>query len=327
MQRSLELSVDSFPLAEAFVISRGAKTSAVTVTACLRSNGATGRGECVPYARYGETPESVCAAIEKVRGPVEAGCSREDLLTLMPPGAGRNAVDCALWDLDAKMLGVSAIEMAGLHRLSPTVTAYTISAGTPEAMAAAAAAHAAKPILKIKLAGDGDDDRIKAVRAAAPDSELIADANEAWREDQLEVLLAACAEVGVALVEQPLPAGADEALARIKRIVPICADESAHVADDLEPLADRYDAVNIKLDKAGGLTAALAMARRAQSLGLSIMTGSMVGTSLSMAPAMLLAPFSQWVDLDGPLLLARDRVPGLRHEGCILFPPDRELWG
>jgi L-alanine-DL-glutamate epimerase-like enolase superfamily enzyme len=327
MHRSLEFSIDSFPLAEAFVISRGAKTSAVTVTATVTCNGSSGRGECVPYARYGETPESVCSAMETVRGPVESGCSRQDLLTLMPPGAARNALDCALWDLDAKVLGVSAIEMAGLHRLAPTVTAYTISAGTPESMAAAAAAHAAKPILKLKLAGDGDDERLAAVRASAPDSELIADANESWREDQLERLLAACAKAGVALVEQPLPAGADEALARIERIVPICADESAHVAGDLEALTNRYDAVNIKLDKAGGLTAALAMARRAQSLDLAIMTGSMVGTSLSMAPAMLLAPFSQWVDLDGPLLLARDRVPGLRHDGCVLYPPDRELWG
>ncbi|MDP4594608.1 MAG: dipeptide epimerase [Beijerinckiaceae bacterium] len=327
MQRTLDIAIEQFPLAEPFVIARGAKTAADAVRVTLYSNGCAGHGECIPYPRYGETPQSVCAVIEEARNAIEAGCQRLDLLNIMPAGAARNAVDCALWDLDAKQLGIRAAQLAGLHRLPAAVTAYTISAGTPQAMAASAKAHADKPVLKIKLAGDGDEERIAAVCQAAPLSQLIVDANEALREDTVEAMLAACAAAGVTLIEQPMPAGKDQCLADIHHAVAICADESVHGIDDLAALRKRYDAVNIKLDKTGGLTAALAMTARASELGFSIMIGSMVGTSLSMAPAMLLTPFAQWVDLDGPLLLAKDRNPGLRYDGCIIQPPAAELWG
>ncbi|MFT4097995.1 MAG: dipeptide epimerase [Rhodoblastus sp.] len=327
MGRILKIDVERFPIAGTFTISRGAKTEAVVVTATIFDGATTGRGECVPYARYGESIESVSAAIESVRGSLEAGCDRAELQAILPAGAARNALDCALWDFDAKLLGVRAFQMAGLHRLSPATTAYTISVGTPEAMAEAAAKAAARPVLKIKLAGAGDPERIAAVRRAAPDAQLIVDANEAWAEADLESHFAACAAAGVALVEQPLPAGNDSALARVKRPIPVCADESVHDRPGLAALKDRYDAVNIKLDKTGGLTEALALAGEAQRLGFSIFVGCMVGTSLGMAPAMLLTPRAQFVDLDGPLLLARDRTPGLVYEGSLVHPPSADLWG
>ena len=327
MQRSLTVAVETFPIAGVFTISRGAKTEAVVVTATISGGEWSGRGECVPYARYGESVASVSAAIEGARAAIEGGCDRQALQALMPAGAARNALDCALWDLDAKRLGIRAHDMAGLHRIAPATTAYTISVGAPEAMAEAAAREAARPVLKIKLAGEGDPARIAAVRRAAPDSELIVDANEAWSDADLERHLAACAEAGVALVEQPLPAGRDEALARVRRPIPVCADESVHDRAGLSALRDRYDAINIKLDKTGGLTEAMALADEGQRLGFSLFVGCMVGTSLAMAPAMLLTPKAKFVDLDGPLLLARDREPGLRYEGSLVFPPDPALWG
>lgn len=327
MTRSLKIDVERFPIAGTFTISRGAKTEAVVVTATVSAGVVAGRGECVPYARYGESVESVTAAMEGARAAIEAGCDRAALQGLLPAGAARNALDCALWDLDAKRLGVRAFEMAGLHRLAPATTAYTISVGSPEAMAEAAARAAARPVLKIKLAGAGDSARIAAVRAAAPDAELIVDANEAWAEEDLEGHFAACAAAGVALVEQPLPAGRDAALARVKRPIPVCADESVHDRAGLAALKDRYDAVNIKLDKTGGLTEALALAAEAERQGFAIFVGCMVGTSLAMAPAMLLTPRAKFVDLDGPLLLARDRSPGLVYEGSVVRPPAPELWG
>jgi len=327
MSRSLSIAVERFPIAGTFTISRGAKTEAVVVTATISEGSATGRGECVPYARYGESVESVSAAIETVREKVEADCDRHALQALLPAGAARNALDCALWDFDAKRLGIPAFQMAGLHRLSPATTAYTLSVGTPESMGEAAAKAAHRPVLKIKLAGAGDPERIAAVRAAAPDSQLIVDANEAWAEADLETHFAACAAAGVALVEQPLPAGRDEALARLKRPIPVCADESVHDRAGLAALRDRYDAVNIKLDKTGGLTEALALAAKAERLGFALFVGCMVGTSLAMAPAMLLAAKAQFVDLDGPLLLAHDRAPGLVYDGSIVHPPKAELWG
>ncbi len=327
MIRRLTVAVERFPIAGTFAISRGAKTEAVVVTATVSDGAATGRGECVPYARYGESVENVVAAIEGARRRIEAGGDRSELQALLPAGAARNALDCALWDFDAKRLNVRAFQMAGLHRLSPATTAYTISVGTPEAMAAAAARAAARPTLKIKLAGAGDPERIAAVRAAAPEAQLIVDANEAWAEADLESHFAACAAAGVALVEQPLPAGRDAALARVNRPIPVCADESVHDRAGLAALRDRYDAVNIKLDKTGGLTEALALAAEAERLGFSLFLGCMVGTSLAMAPAMLLAPRAQFVDLDGPLLLARDRAPGLVYEGSIVHPPSPDLWG
>jgi L-Ala-D/L-Glu epimerase len=326
--RTLTISIDRFPIAGTFTIARGSRTEAVVVTAAISENGAVGHGECVPYPRYGETVEGVAAAIEAMRPQIEAGLSREALQTLMPPGAARNAVDCALWDLDAKRSGVRAHITAGLTRWPPATTAYTISLGSPETMAEAAALAADRPILKVKFgAPDGDLDRIRAVREAAPQSTLIADANEGWTEENLERHLAACAEAGYALVEQPLPAGTDGLLAKVDRPVPILADESVHDRAGLDRLVGLYDVINIKLDKTGGLTEALALADAAEARGFSLMVGCMVGTSLAMAPAMVLAPRARFVDLDGPLLLARDREPGLRYEGSIVYPPEPGLWG
>ena len=324
---TLAARIERWPIAGSFTISRGAKTEAVTVVAEVSRGGLVGRGECVPYARYGETPEATLAALLAMQEPLGRGLDRQALQTAMPAGAARNALDCALLDLEAKTGGRRAWDLLGRPSPAACVTAYTISLGTPEAMAAATARAAHRPLLKIKLGGDGDGARIAAVRGSAPDSELIVDANEAWTPHNIEQHLAECAEAGVTLVEQPLPAGQDEALARIGRPVAVCADESVHDRASLDRLRERYDAVNIKLDKTGGLTEALAMADAAQALGFEIMIGCMVATSLAMAPAMLLARQARFVDLDGPLLLARDRDGGLRYDGSMVYPPDAALWG
>ncbi|MEZ2146683.1 N-acetyl-D-Glu racemase DgcA [Bradyrhizobium sp. DN5] len=324
---SLAARIERFPIAGSFTISRGAKTEAVTVVAEVSQGGLTGRGECVPYPRYGETPEATLAAIEAMQDAVAGGLTRQALQAAMPPGAARNALDCALIDLEAKAAGRRAWNLLSRPTPRECTTAYTISLGTPEAMAAATAKAAHRPLLKIKLGGEGDGMRIAAVRKAAPKSELIVDANEAWSGANLEHNLATCAAAGVTLVEQPLPSGKDEALARIKRPLAVCADESVHDRSSLAPLRARYDAVNIKLDKTGGLTEALAMADAAQALGFEIMIGCMVATSLSMAPAMLVTPQARFVDLDGPLLLARDRDHGLRYDESLVYPPDASLWG
>jgi L-alanine-DL-glutamate epimerase-like enolase superfamily enzyme len=319
--------IERWPIAGAFTISRGAKTEAVTVVVEVRRGGHTGRGECVPYARYNETPEATLAALEAMQEPLARGLDRQALQAAMPAGAARNALDCALLDLEAKSGGQRVWSLLGRPAPRPCTTAFTISLGSPEAMAAATAQAAHRPLLKIKLGGDGDGMRIAAVRKAAPESELIVDANEAWTAHNLEQNLAECAELGVTLVEQPLPAGQDEALARIRRPLAVCADESVHDRASLQGLRERYDAVNIKLDKTGGLTEALAMADAAQALGFEIMVGCMVATSLSMAPAMLLTQQARFVDLDGPLLLARDRDDGLRYDGSTVYPPEAALWG
>jgi L-alanine-DL-glutamate epimerase-like enolase superfamily enzyme len=324
--RHLNIAVERFPTASAFVISRGAKTEAVSVVATIEAGGRRGRGECVPYARYGESVESVVARIESLREHIEAGIGRDALQNLLPHGAARNALDCALWDLEAKTRGMPAFELAGLAPPAPVVTAYTLSLGTPESMAAAAKA-AARPLLKLKLGGDGDAERLAAVRAAAPDAKLIVDANEGWSAQNLAANFAFCAAQGVALIEQPLPAGQDAILAEIGHPVPLCADESLHDRGDLAGLRARYEAINIKLDKAGGLTEALALATAAEALGFQLMIGCMVASSLAMAPALLLAGRAQYVDLDGPLLLARDRPEGLLYEGPRVFPPGPALWG
>jgi L-alanine-DL-glutamate epimerase-like enolase superfamily enzyme len=328
MPRSLTVSVDRFPIAGRFTIARGSRTEAVVVTTTLREDGAVGRGECVPYARYGETVEGVAAAIEAQRRAIEAGLDRIALQDAMPAGAARNALDCALWDLDAKLSGVPALVSAGIDRLRPVSTAYTISLDEPAVMADAVRKASARPILKIKLgASEGDLERIAAVRAAAPDATLIADANEGWSGDTLDRHLAACAEAGFALIEQPLPAAKDEALRGRPRPVPLCADESVHDRHGLGRLVGLYDAINVKLDKTGGLTEALALAGEAERRGFALMIGCMVGTSLAMAPALLLAPRARFVDLDGPLLLARDRENGLRYDGSVVHPPSPALWG
>jgi L-alanine-DL-glutamate epimerase-like enolase superfamily enzyme len=319
--------IERWPIAGSFTISRGAKTEAVTVVAEVSQGGHTGRGECVPYPRYGETPEATLAAVLSLREPVGRGLDRSALRAAMSPCAARNALDCALLDLEAKSSGRRAWNLLGRPVPRPCTTAYTISLASPKAMAAATAKAAHRPLLKIKLGGDSDGKRIAAVRKSAPESELIVDANEAWTARNLERNLAACAEVGVTLVEQPLPAGQDEMLARIKRPLAVCADESVHDHASLAGLRERYDAVNIKLDKTGGLTEALAMVDAARAEGFEIMIGCMVATSLAMAPAMLLTAQARYVDLDGPLLLARDREGGLRYDGSLIYPPDAALWG
>lgn len=323
----LSARIERWPIAGAFTISRGAKTEAVTVVAEVSRGGHSGRGECVPYPRYGETAEATLAALQAMREPLSRGLDRQALQAAMPPGAARNALDCALVDLEAKTSGKRVWDLLARPAPKACITAYTISLGTPEVMATATAKAAHRPLLKIKLGGDGDGARIAAVRKAAPDSELIVDANEAWTPDILERNLNDCAQAGVTLVEQPLPAGQDEALARIRRPMAVCADESVHDRASLRGLRERYDAVNIKLDKTGGLTEALAMADAAQALGFQIMIGCMVATSLAMAPAMLLTPHARFVDLDGPLLLARDRDGGLRYDGSLVYPPEAALWG
>ena len=325
---SLSVRSERWPIAGAFSISRGAKTEAQVVVAELSDGRHRGYGECVPYARYDETVAGVIAALGAVGNKLGFGLDRPGLQLAMPAGAARNALDCAFWDLEAKRAGKPAYELAGLPAPKPLTTAYTISLGTPEMMADAAKAAWARKLLKIKLGGGaGDPERIAAIRAAAPQSELIVDANEGWTAENIAANLAACASVGVTLVEQPLPANADNALSSIERPIPVCADESVHDRASLATLVGRYDAVNIKLDKTGGLTEALAMAAEAERLGFSIMVGCMVATSLSMAPAVLLAQRARVVDLDGALLLAKDRPDGLRYEGSLVYPPTPKLWG
>ncbi len=324
----LSVRIERWPLAGVFAISRGSKTEAVVVVAELSDGTHRGRGESVPYARYDETPDGIVAAIEAVRPVLRRGLDRGALQRAMRAGAARNALDCAYWDVNAKQTGLRVHELAGLGAPAPLTTAYTISLAAAAAMAAAAEQAAWRPLLKVKLGG-GDDDgkRIAAVRRAAPRAELIVDANEGWNPDNFEANLAACADAGVTLIEQPLPEGRDEALARVKHPIPVCADESVHDRASLDALAGKYDAVNIKLDKAGGLTEALALAAEAERRGFAIMVGCMVATSLAMAPAMLVAQRARWVDLDGPLLLASDRADGLRYEGSLVYPPDPALWG
>jgi len=325
--RALSVSVERWPIRGGFTISRGSKREAVVVVATIIDGDRHGHGECVPYARYGESVEGVVQAIEACGPAIAQGLDRANLQALLPAGAARNALDCALWDLEAKRSGRSAAELAGLAPLHAVGTAFTISLASPEEMAARARDTASYPLLKLKLGGDGDEARLAAVREAVPKARLIADANEAWRAPNLERLLAAAKAAGVELIEQPLPAGDDALLEHIDRIVPLCADESAHDRASLATIAKRYDAVNIKLDKTGGLTEALATAAEARKLRLKIMVGCMVATSLAMAPALLLAQDADFVDLDGPLLLERDRVPGLAYSSGMVMPAPAALWG
>jgi L-Ala-D/L-Glu epimerase len=324
---NLTVRIERWPLQRAFTISRGSKTEAVVVVAELKHGGHRGRGEAVPYLRYGETPEGVAAVIEAMGAALRGGLDRIGLQTAMPSGAARNALDCAFWDLAAKQAGHPAHELAALPAPKSVVTAYTVSLDKPETMAEAAASAASRPLLKVKLGGGDDAARIAAVRRAAPKAELIVDANEGWSEDDLERNLAACAQAGVTLIEQPLPEGRDAALAQIRRPIPVCADESVHDRASLEAIGGKYDTINVKLDKAGGLTEALALAAEAERRGFDIMVGCMVATSLAMAPAMLVAQRARVVDLDGPLLLAEDRPHGLRYEGSIVYPAEAVLWG
>jgi L-Ala-D/L-Glu epimerase len=327
MSVALRVNCERWPIAGAFTISRGSKTEAEVVVAELIDGAFTGRGECTPYPRYGETVPGVAAAIAGLADEIARGLDRVGLQSVLPAGAARNALDCAFVDLEAKRTNRPAHELLGTIPPRPRLTAYTISFGPTEEMAKAAAAAKARPLLKIKLGGPGDPERIAAIRNAAPAAELIADANEGWRPDNLAVNLAACAAAGVTLIEQPLPAADDAALTTIARTVPICADESVHDRATLGALVGKYDAVNIKLDKAGGLTEALALAAEAQRLGFELMVGCMIATSLAIAPALLLAAYARVVDLDGPLLLARDRPNGVRYDGSIVHPASNALWG
>jgi len=324
---ALSVRVERWSIAGSFAISRGAKTEAVVVVAELSDGVDRGRGECVPYARYGETVAGVTGAIQAMAHALSRGLDREGLQHAMPAGAARNALDCAFWDLAAKSSGQPVHALLGQTAPVPLRTTYTISLASPEGMAESAAKASDRALLKIKLGAVGDPARIAAVRRAAPNCELIVDANEGWTPDDLEQNLAACAHAGVKLVEQPLGTDRDQVLARVARPIPVCADESVHATASLSALVGKYDVVNIKLDKTGGLTEALAMARAAEQLGFTLMVGCMVATSLAMAPAMLLAQRAQVVDLDGPLLLAHDREHGMRYEGSRVHPPSRELWG
>ena len=327
MSRTLNAGAESWPITGGFTIARGTKTEAHVVVAEICDGMSRGRGECVPYARYGETVESVLGEIEAMRSFIANGIDRFALHEKMKAGAARNALDCALLDLEAKMSSTPVWRLLDLPQPRDLLTAYTISLGTPEKMRADAEKAAGRPLLKVKLGRDGDDERIAAVRDGAPDARLIVDANEAWDDTTVARYIEACVAVGVELIEQPVPAGADACLRERDSRIAICADESVHVARDLKGLTDRYDAVNIKLDKAGGLTEARAMLAEAEALGLKVMVGCMLATSLAMAPACLIAANADYVDLDGPLLLERDRVPGLVYYGSTLTPPRRELWG
>ena len=325
--RTLEARHERFKVRGTFTIARGSRTHADVVLVEIREGAALGRGEGVPYPRYGETVESVLAQIERVRELIESGGSRAELAKVLPPGAARNALDCALWDLEAKLARKPVWRLAGIQAPKALLTAFTLSLGSPEAMAEAARQAADRPILKVKLGGEGDLARIRAVRAAAPKAKLLVDANESWHPDWVASWLDVMAECGVALVEQPLPAGQDAMLADIPHPVPVGADESVHASDSLDRLVGRYEVVNLKLDKTGGFTEGLAFARRATELGFGLMVGCMLGTSLAMAPAILLAQRATFVDLDGPLLLAEDRTPGLKYQGSLVQPPPPELWG
>ncbi|OWJ76274.1 N-acetyl-D-Glu racemase DgcA [Haematobacter genomosp. 1] len=319
----LTVTPDTFRLAEVFTISRGSRTEAKVLTVTVEKDGITGRGECVPYARYGESLESVTRQIEGLELPL----SRTELQAMLPPGAARNAVDCALWDWEAKRAGRRVWDMAGLPRPEPMITAFTLSLDTPERMEAAARRNAFRPLLKIKLGTADDMGRLEAVRRGAPEARIIVDANEGWTAEVYRDLAPHLVRLGVALVEQPLPAGADEMLAEMARPLPVCADESCHDRHSLDDIAGKYDLVNIKLDKTGGLTEALALRDAAHAAGYGIMVGCMVGSSLAMAPAVLVAQGAAVVDLDGPLLLAEDRVSSLLYDAAGVHPSDAELWG
>lgn len=319
----ITVQADSFRLAEVFTIARGSRTEARVLRVTVERGGVTGQGECVPYARYGESLDSVTAEIEALPQDI----TRAALQDALEPGAARNALDCALWDLEAKQAGRRVWDLAGLPEPGPAVTAYTLSLDTPEKMEASAARHAHRPLLKIKLGTPDDMPRLEAVRRGAPGAKIIVDANEGWSADVYADLAPHLTRLGVALVEQPLPAGQDDMLAEIARPVPVCADESCHDRASLAGLKGKYDMVNIKLDKTGGLTEALALKQAALADGYRIMIGCMVGTSLAMAPATLLAQAADYTDLDGPLLLAEDRVPPLRFDEAGVYPPEPALWG
>jgi L-Ala-D/L-Glu epimerase len=323
----ISYSTEHWPIAGSFTIARGAKTEAVVIVVEIRDGNFIGRGECVPYARYGESIESVSAQISEIIPQLIPDASRPLLAKLLPSGAARNALDCALWDIEAKKAGIRAWKKVSNVDILPVITCFTISLNDPETMFLKAKEASHRPLLKVKLGSTLDIPRLEAVRRGAPNSRLVVDANEGWTIDSINEMLRACADNGVELVEQPLPEAQSSVLQSISHLVPLCADESFHTANNIPQVASCFDAVNIKLDKAGGLTEALNCAKIARENNLDIMIGCMVGTSLSMAPAFLLTPYAKYVDLDGPLLLAKDREMGLKFEGSLIYPPEFELWG
>ena len=325
--RKLEVTSESWPVKGSFTIARGSKTKADVVVVALTENGFTGRGESVPYSRYHETVPQVIASLDAIRSKIEAGLRHQDLNALDLPKAAQNALDCALWDLAAKKSTTPVWQLLNLRKPIPTITAYTLSLDTPEIMAKAAAKAALYPLLKLKLGRDGDIDRLAAIRSAVPKARLIVDANEGWTHAILPAMLEACEKYGVELVEQPLPADHDEALLGLKRNTIICADESAHDIAGLSKLIGKYDAINIKLDKTGGLSNALELAKAAKTMDFKIMVGCMLATSLAMAPAFLLAQLSDYVDLDGPLILTKDRDAAIEYSNGFMQPPRPDLWG
>jgi L-alanine-DL-glutamate epimerase-like enolase superfamily enzyme len=317
----------AWPLARPLLTGHGVRTSVDVVVAEISDVESRGRGEAVPLRRYGESIDSVVAAIDAMKGAVFSGLNRETLQHAMPPGAARNALDCAFWDMDAKRAYCSVAELAGPGAVTPVVTAITLAFDAPDRMAEMAAAHRTRPLLRLELGGEGDVERVRAVRQAAPAARLIVDANESWDERQLAAFMPALSDCRVQLIEQPLPAGADDALARLALPIPLCADEVCRTVADLDRLDGKYAAVNIRLDKVGGLTEALALAAEAKRRGLRIMVGGSIGTSLGVAPALLVAQQAEMVDLDGPLFLASDRFPGLRYEGSTIHPAEPGFWG
>ena len=328
MRRTISIQPETFPLNTPFRISRGTKTAAEVVTVRIEQDGVPGRGECVPYPRYGETVDSTIAAIGAVRDALESGAGREELLRLMPAGAARNAVDCALWDLETRLAGSDVARMIGLKQpIGPIPTAMTVGLDTPDRMRVAAAALANVPLVKVKVDRSDPAAQLRAVRDTAPLPRMIVDPNESWTIDEVRSLQQLLIDLKVDLLEQPLPAADDAALAGYVSAIPIAADESVHEASNLAALPDGYGVVNIKLDKAGGLTAALDLAREARRLGLDVMTGCMICSSLSIAPALMIAVDSVFADLDGPLWLAQDREGGVECVGGMLSAPRQGFWG
>lgn len=327
MRRTLDARHDRFALNRPFRIARGVKTAADVVTVTIGEGDATGWGEGVPYPRYGESVESVLAQVEAARSAIARGASRAELATLMPPGAARNAVDCALWDLEAKLSGRGVAAMIGAPAPGRIATALTVVIDTPDAMARDAAAIAAAPLIKVKVDADDPGARVRAVRAAAPNATLIVDPNESWDEGLLRAAMPMLTQCRVAVIEQPVPAGDDDWLTSFDSPVPVCADEAIHTVAELDRVAARYDAINVKLDKAGGLTAGLELAQAARDRGMQVMSGCMVCSSLGIAPALHIARLADWADLDGPLWLADDRAGGVRETAGWMQPPGAGFWG
>lgn len=328
--RTIDIRSETWLTKGTFRIARGSRSHVEVITVAITEGDHKGQGECVPYARYGETCADVISTIERVLPTLSQNLSREALFTTLPPGAARNAIDCALWDLECKQSSCSVYDIETANSATALMTAYTLTIDTADQMREAAEREAHRPLLKIKLGGEDavhDGSRMKSVRAGAPDARLIVDVNEGWTFDLLKTFAPLAADLGVELIEQPLPADQDADLADYNAPVLLGADESFHAPEDVTALTRKYGALNIKLDKTGGLTQALKTVKVARESGAKIMIGCMVSTSLSMAPALVLARQADYIDLDGPLLLDKDREPGLIYEGSYITVPKTDFWG